>query len=105
MHGLTLLALAGIVDPPRAEARDAIAVAHRAGIEVKMITGDHAATAAAIGAQLGLDGESVTGADLDRMDDTELDARIDAITVFAASRRSTSCGSSPHCSAARTSSP
>ncbi|MFM2076345.1 MAG: hypothetical protein RJA49_235, partial [Actinomycetota bacterium] len=83
VHDLTLVALAGIVDPPRAEARDAIAVAHRAGIEVKMITGDHAATAAAIGAQLGLEGEAVTGADLDRMDDAELDARIDAITVFA----------------------
>ncbi len=80
---LTLLALAGIVDPPRPEARDAIAEAHAAGISVKMITGDHAATAAAIGEQLGLRGESVTGADLDRMDDDELARRIDDITVFA----------------------
>ncbi|HAP77289.1 MAG TPA: hypothetical protein DCR14_14545, partial [Acidimicrobiaceae bacterium] len=83
VQGLTLLALAGIVDPPRPEARDAIAIAHKAGITVKMITGDHAATAAAIGQQLGLHGESVTGADLDRMDDAELDRRIDNITVFA----------------------
>ena len=50
---------------------------------MKMITGDHAATAAAIGHELGLTGESVTGADLDRMDDDELARRIDDITVFA----------------------
>jgi Ca2+-transporting ATPase len=80
---LTLLALAGIVDPPRPEARQAIAEAHAAGINVKMITGDHAATAAAIGEQLGLRGEAVTGAELDRMDDDELARRIDDITVFA----------------------
>jgi Ca2+-transporting ATPase len=48
-----------------------------------MITGDHAATAAAIGGELGLVGEAVTGADLDHMDDDELDRRIDDITVFA----------------------
>ena len=83
VDGLTLLALIGIVDPPRPEARDAIAAAHAAGIDVKMITGDHAATAAAIGAQLGLKGAAVTGADVDAMTDDELDARIDAITVFA----------------------
>ena len=83
VHDLTLLALVGIVDPPRPEAREAIAVAHDAGIAVKMITGDHASTAAAIGAQLGLRGEAVTGAELDRMSDEELDRRIDDITVFA----------------------
>jgi len=83
VNDLTLLALVGIVDPPRPEARDAIAVAHRAGIDVKMITGDHASTAAAIGAQLGLRGEAVTGADLDGMDDAELADRIDNIAVFA----------------------
>ncbi|MEQ1699478.1 MAG: HAD-IC family P-type ATPase, partial [Ilumatobacteraceae bacterium] len=80
---LTFVALAGIVDPPRPEARIAIEEAHRAGIDVKMITGDHAATAAAIGEQLGLTGEAVTGADLDAMDDEELARRIDHITVFA----------------------
>jgi len=83
VDGLTLLALVGIVDPPRPEARDAIAAAHAAGIDVKMITGDHAATAAAIGSQLGLRGAAVTGADLDAMNDNELDRRIDGITVFA----------------------
>ncbi len=83
VESLTLVALAGIVDPPRPEARQAISEAHRAGIDVKMITGDHAATAAAIGRELGLSGEAVTGADLDEMDDAELASRIDGITVFA----------------------
>ncbi|MEY4362351.1 MAG: hypothetical protein RL391_1657, partial [Actinomycetota bacterium] len=83
---LTLLALIGIVDPPRPEAKVAIAEARQAGITVKMITGDHAVTAQAIGTELGLaDGSviAVTGADLDRMDDAELDCRIDDISVFA----------------------
>ena len=53
---LTLLAMVGIVDPPRAEAKDAIAKCHSAGIQVRMITGDHAVTAAAIGHELGIEG-------------------------------------------------
>ena len=80
---LTLVALAGIVDPPRPEAAAAIAAARDAGIAVKMITGDHPSTAAAIGAQLGLHGEAITGADLDGLDDEQLDRRIDDIAVFA----------------------
>ena len=52
----TLLALVGIVDPPRAEAKAAIAIAHAAGIQVRMITGDHAVTAEAIARQLGITG-------------------------------------------------
>ncbi|MFM7686325.1 MAG: cation-translocating P-type ATPase [Actinomycetota bacterium] len=83
VHDLVLLALIGIVDPPRPEAAAAIDEAHRAGIAVKMITGDHAATAAAIGAQIGLRGDAVTGADLDQMDDETLSARVDDIAVFA----------------------
>ena len=83
VRNLTLVALAGIVDPPRPEARLAIAEAHAAGIAVKMITGDHASTAAAIGRELGLTGLAVTGNDLDKMDDRELAERIDDITVFA----------------------
>ena len=80
---LTLVAMAGIVDPPRPEARAAIAEAHAAGIAVKMITGDHAATAAAIGRELGLTGRAITGSDLDAMDDHQLAEQIDGITVFA----------------------
>jgi len=80
---LTFLALIGIIDPPRPEARAAIAVAHQAGIDVKMITGDHAITAAAIGNDLGLTGNSLTGADLDGMSDDDLDTALDNTSVFA----------------------
>jgi Ca2+-transporting ATPase len=80
---LTLLALVGIVDPPRPEARHAIAEARSAGIEVKMITGDHAATAASIARELGLSGDVITGADLDRLDDGALADRIGGASVFA----------------------
>jgi Ca2+-transporting ATPase len=83
LTGLTFVGLVGIADPPRAEARQAVAECHRAGIAVKMITGDHRDTAAAIAAELGVRGDVVTGADLDRMHDEELARRIDDIGVFA----------------------
>jgi Ca2+-transporting ATPase len=83
LHNLTLLTLVGIVDPPRPEAKLAIAEAHEAGISIKMITGDHAVTAASIGKQLGITGRAVTGADLDRISDEELVKEIDDIGVFA----------------------
>ena len=81
--GLVLTALVGLMDPPRPSAKDAVADCHRAGIAVKMITGDHRVTAAAIGHQLGLEGDVVTGPELEAMDDAALAARIDAIAVFA----------------------
>ena len=80
---LTLVALVGIVDPPRPEAHQAILEARSAGIEVKMITGDHAATAASIAHQLGLTGDVITGTQLDQIDDAELTTRIDDVSVFA----------------------
>ena len=85
---LTLLALVGIVDPPRPEVAAAIAEAHKAGIRVKMITGDHPSTAASIGNELGLGGSSapvvaITGRELDGLSDEELHDRIDDISVFA----------------------
>jgi Ca2+-transporting ATPase len=83
VHELTFLALIGIIDPPRPEARDAIAIAHHAGISVKMITGDHAITAAAIGRDLGLTGGSVTGAELELMSEEELERIISHTSVFA----------------------
>ena len=88
VESLTFGALVGIVDPPRDEARDAVAAAARAGIRVKMITGDHASTAVAIGRSLGLGDPqrgvtAITGAELAQMDDDELAARIDDIDVFA----------------------
>jgi len=80
---LTFLGLAGLMDPPRAEARDAIALCVEAGIQVKMITGDHKATAAAIARELGLNGEVISGAELDGLDDAALATRVNDIAVFA----------------------
>jgi Ca2+-transporting ATPase len=79
----TFLGLAGLMDPPRAEAKAAIALCVEAGIQVKMITGDHKATAAAIARELGLRGEVISGAELDVLDDAALAARVDATAVFA----------------------
>ena len=83
VQGLTLLALVGIVDPPRKEARDAIALCKEAGIRVRMITGDHATTAAAIAAQLGIEGRALTGAEFAALSDDELDRQLDEIGVVA----------------------
>ena len=83
MEGLTFLGLAGLIDPPRPEAREAIRLCRRAGIQVKMITGDHRLTAAAIARDLGLEGEAVSGRELDAMDDAALGSRIEGIAVFA----------------------
>jgi len=82
---LTLLGLAGFVDPPRPEAIEAVADCRRAGIDVKMITGDHALTALAIAGELGLDtsGGALTGVDIAAMDDAELRRRAPEIGVFA----------------------
>ncbi len=80
---LTLMAMVGIVDPPRAEARDAIAKCHSAGIQVRMITGDHAVTAAAIGHQLGIEGTALTGAQFKAKSDDELMKELPEIGVVA----------------------
>jgi Ca2+-transporting ATPase len=83
LDGLTVLALAGIVDPPRSAAKAAIATAHAAGMQVRMITGDHAVTAAAIAKELGIPGKAITGAEFKAMSDDELDNAIDDIGVIA----------------------
>ena len=83
VQGLTLLALVGIVDPPRREAGDAIAHCKEAGIRARMITGDHATTAAAIAAQLGIEGRALTGTEFAALSDDELDAQLDEIGVVA----------------------
>ena len=80
---LTLLAMVGIVDPPRAEARTAIAECRSAGIRVRMITGDHATTAAAIATELGIEGKAVTGAEFAAMSDEQLLVEVDHIGVVA----------------------
>ena len=83
LHDLELVGVVGLLDPPRPEARDAIRLCHRAGVDVKMITGDHARTAAAIAEQLGIEGEVLTGAELDDLDDAQLSERIPGVAVVA----------------------
>ncbi|HET7368387.1 MAG TPA: HAD-IC family P-type ATPase [Gaiella sp.] len=83
VRDLTLLALVGIVDPPRKEARDAIARCKEAGISVRMITGDHATTAAAIAAQLGIEGRALPGTEFAALDDDALDAQVGGMGVVA----------------------
>jgi Ca2+-transporting ATPase len=83
LTGLKPLALVGIMDPPRPQALKAIEEAHSAGIEVRMITGDHAVTAAAIAGKLGIRGRAITGAEFGAMSDEEADREIDGIGVIA----------------------
>jgi P-type Ca2+ transporter type 2C len=83
VQGLTLLALVGIVDPPRKEAKDAIARCKEAGIRARMITGDHATTAAAIAAQLGIEGRALTGTEFAALSDAELEEQVEDIGVVA----------------------
>jgi Ca2+-transporting ATPase len=85
-RGLTFLGLAGLQDPPRAEAREAVARCRRAGIRTVMITGDHPATARAIAAELGIlapDDQVVVGAELDGSSDAQLAERVAQIAVYA----------------------
>ncbi len=83
--GMTFLGLFGMIDPPRPEAFDAVRKAKQAGIRVIMITGDNPDTARAIADELMIlnSGETVTGRELERMSDEELERRIGRISVFA----------------------
>ena len=83
--GLLLAGIVGLIDPPREEVRDAIAQAHSAGIAVKMITGDHAMTAAAIARQLGIadSGGVASGSDVEALDDAALAATAARADIFA----------------------
>ncbi|WP_227816346.1 cation-translocating P-type ATPase [Nitrogeniibacter aestuarii] len=83
---LTFLGLQGMIDPPRGRATAAVKACHRAGIEVKMITGDHAATALAIARQMGIADESdvaLAGRELARQSDEQLAATVRQVRVFA----------------------
>lgn len=84
--GLSFMGLVGMIDPPRPEAKDAVAVCRRAGIKPVMITGDHVVTASAIARELGIleEGDrAITGAELDKMTDEELDREVVNISVYA----------------------
>lgn len=85
-NGLIFLGLVGMIDPPRPEAKTAVAVCRQAGIKPVMITGDHIVTASAIARQLGIleEGDrAITGAQLDEMSDEELDKEVEHISVYA----------------------
>lgn len=81
---LIFVALVGMIDPPRKEAKEAVAACKRAGIKVVMITGDQKLTAQAIAAELGFPpGEAVTGLELEKMSPEEFQERVEKISVFA----------------------
>lgn len=85
-NGLTFMGLVGMIDPPRPEAKAAVATCRKAGIKPVMITGDHVVTASAIAKELGIlePGDlAITGAELDAMTDSELDAQVAQISVYA----------------------
>lgn len=85
-HDLIFVGLAGMIDPPREEAKEAVQRCHQAGIQPVMITGDHPATALAIAQELRIAGPSdhvVTGAELERMSDEQLTTEVDHISVYA----------------------
>lgn len=85
-NGLAFMGLVGMIDPPRPEASQAVAVCRRAGIKPVMITGDHIVTASAIAEELGIleqGDRAITGAELDGMTDQELDKEVVNISVYA----------------------
>lgn len=82
---MVFLGLTGMIDPPRKEAKDAIALCHKAGIKSVMITGDHKVTAMAVAKELGIlqNNLAVTGAELDNMSDAEFSEKVEKIDVYA----------------------
>ena len=80
---LVFVGLTGMIDPPREEVADAIAATRRAGIDVKMVTGDNVRTAAAIAEELGFDAEVLEGSEIEKMDEEELRERVESVNVFA----------------------
>ena len=81
VDGLEITSLVGMVDPPRAESKQAVADAQKAHIRVRMVTGDDVVTGAAIAKELGIDGEAILGADFAALDESERLERIDSIGV------------------------
>jgi len=85
-RGLRFVGLVGMIDPPRLEAKEAVAVCRKAGIKPVMITGDHVVTASAIAKELGIlrpGDRAITGGQLDGMTDSELDACVESVSVYA----------------------
>ena len=85
-QNLTLMGLVGMIDPPRGEAKAAVAICKKAGIKPVMITGDHVVTASAIAREIGIleDGDkAITGTQLDEMSDKELEEQVTDISIYA----------------------
>ncbi|WP_435072898.1 cation-translocating P-type ATPase [Halorubrum sp. HHNYT27] len=82
-ENLVFVGLQGLIDPARPEVADAIAETRLAGIDVKMITGDNRRTARAIGREVGIDSDVLTGSELDAMDDAELRGRVEDVDIYA----------------------
>ncbi len=84
-ENLVFVGLVGMMDPPRQEAKEAVATCMKAGIRVVMITGDHEDTAAAIGKEIGIltEGKVLTGSELDKLSDAEFKNMVDDIQVYA----------------------
>lgn len=84
-ENLVFVGMVGMMDPPRQEAKEAVATCMKAGIRVVMITGDHEDTAAAIGKEIGIltDGKVLTGSQLDKLSDAEFKEMVDDIQVYA----------------------
>ncbi len=83
VEGLTFVGLTGMIDPPREEVADAIAATQRAGIDVKMVTGDNVRTARAIADSLGIGTQILAGGEIEGMADDALRERVDSVDVFA----------------------
>ena len=82
VHDLSFVGLVGIIDPLRPSSKDAVAIALKAGVDVRMITGDHAVTAGAIGEALGLGPGAISGTELQALTDDELKRRLPELHVF-----------------------
>lgn len=86
-NGMIFLGIVGMIDPPRAEVKDAVKLAKQAGLRIIMVTGDHKLTAEAIAKEVGIiEGDNpkvITGEELESMTDDELDKAIEEVTVFA----------------------
>jgi len=80
---LIFVGLQGMMDPPRAEVKEAIKKCKRAGIKVVVITGDNEVTAKAVAHAIGIEGESLTGKDLEKLNETELEKRVEEISIYA----------------------
>ncbi len=80
---LTFLGLVGMIDPPTEETKHAVKICKEAGIKIIMITGDHKLTAMAVSKEIGLEGNSITGEELDKLSDKDLEKIVEGYNIYA----------------------